>query len=263
MKQRLITAGIGVVLFFCVLFAPTGVFSAAVLLVTCIAAYEIHNAVKSNLFLTIMGFVTAILIFVGLMTGNILTALVFSFSVYLILSVVLFGKCEVQKVYMLGFTSIVFSVSLSTLAVIRSEFAPAYVLLPFLFAWITDSGAYFFGITLGRHKLVPHLSPKKTLEGSLGGFLMCILISLLYTWIVDEFFDIRLFEANSYVIIAVVSAVASIISQIGDLTLSAIKREFNVKDYGNILPGHGGVLDRFDSLIFVAPFVYFILIYFH
>lgn len=260
MKQRIITAIIGVILFFCVLFAPSAVFSAAVLLISCIAAYEIHRAVKANMLLTVIGIFTAILIFFGIISGNILFAFVICFAVYPVLSVVLFNKCEVQKIYMLGFVSIVFSVSLSSLAVIRSEFSVAYTLLPFLFAWITDSGAYFFGISLGKHKLVPQLSPKKTVEGSVGGILMCIISALLYTWILNRFFDIQLFASSSYIIMAVISAIASIISQFGDLTLSAIKRNFNVKDYGKILPGHGGVLDRFDSLIFVAPFVYFALL---
>ena len=258
MKKRLLTSVIGILLFFCILFAPVTIFSGAVLLISCIAIYEIHHAVKANLPLTCMGIVTTILIFIGIISGNVLISLVICFSLYLLMSVILFGKCEVQKVYMLGFASIVFSVAFSSLAVIRSEDSVAAPLLPFLFAWITDSGAYFSGILFGKHKLVPHLSPKKTIEGAVGGFVVCIVFSILYTWILDKCFNIYLFTNNQYIIIGCVSAVASIVSQLGDLTLSAIKREFNIKDYGNILPGHGGVLDRFDSLIFVAPFVYFV-----
>ena len=122
MKQRIITAIIGVILFFCVLFAPSAVFSAAVLLISCIAAYEIHRAVKANMLLTVIGIFTAILIFFGIISDNILFAFVICFAVYPVLSVVLFNKCEVQKIYMLGFVSIVFSVSLSSLAVIEVNF---------------------------------------------------------------------------------------------------------------------------------------------
>lgn len=259
MKQRILTSAIGVVIFFCVLFAPNFVFSAAVLIITCIAAYEIHHAVGTNLFLTLTGIISAAVIFIGTVTGNLLLSIVIIFAVYLLLSIILFGKCDVRSIYMLGFSSVVFSASLSSLAVIKTNFGIAGALLPFIFAWITDTGAYFFGISMGKHKLVPHLSPKKTVEGSLGGMAVCVIISVFYNWLILNCFDTALFARGSMPAMAVTALVASAVAQLGDLTLSAIKRELGVKDYGNILPGHGGVLDRFDSLIFVAPFVYAVL----
>ena len=261
MKQRILTSAIGVVIFFCVLFAPNVVFSAAVLLITCIAAYEIHHAVGANQFLTVAGIVSAAVVFTGTVTDNLILSIVITFGVYMLLSIVLFGKCKVQTIYMLGFSSVVFSVSLSTLAVIKNNFGIAGALLPFVFAWITDTGAYFCGITMGKHKLVSHLSPKKTVEGSLGGMAACVIVSVFYNWLLLNYFDITLAARGSAAVMAVISLIASVIAQFGDLTLSAIKREFGVKDYGNILPGHGGVLDRFDSLIFVAPFVYAALMF--
>ena len=261
MKQRILTSVIGVVIFFCVLFAPNFVFSAAVLLITCIAAYEIHHAVGANALLTSVGIIAAAVIFTGTVSGNLLLSIIIVFGFYMLLSIILFGKCKVQTIYMLGFSSVVFSTSLSTLAAIKSSFGICAAMLPFIFAWITDTGAYFFGISVGKHKLVPHLSPKKTIEGSLGGIITCVIVSLFYNWLSLNCFDTALFARGSYFAAAIVSIVASVIAQFGDLTLSAIKREFEIKDYGNILPGHGGILDRFDSLVFVAPFVYSILLF--
>lgn len=259
MKQRILTSAIGIVVFFAVLFAPNAVFSAAVLIITCIAAYEIHHAVGANLFLTVAGILSSAVIFTGTVTGNLLLSVIIIFGIYLLLSIILFGKCKVRDIYMLGFSSVVFSASLSSLAVIKSNFGIAAVMLPFIFAWITDTGAYFFGISMGKHKLVPHLSPKKTVEGSLGGIALCVVISVLYNLLVIKCFDITLFARGSVYAAAIVSLVGSVTAQFGDLTLSAVKRDYGIKDYGNILPGHGGILDRFDSLIFVAPYVYAVL----
>lgn len=261
MKQRILTSAIGIVVFFAVLSAPNTVFSAAVLIITCIAAYEIHHAVGANLFLTVAGILSSAVIFTGTVTGNLLLSVIIIFGIYLLLSIILFGKCKVRDIYMLGFSSVVFSASLSSLAVIKSNFGIAAVMLPFIFAWITDTGAYFFGISMGKHKLVPHLSPKKTVEGSLGGIALCVVISVLYNILVIKCFDITLFARGNVYAAAIVSLVGSVTAQFGDLTLSAVKRDYGIKDYGNILPGHGGVLDRFDSLIFVAPYVYAVLMF--
>jgi len=122
------------------------------------------------------------------------------------------------------------------------------ILLCFLITWATDSGAYFAGITLGRHPLSPRISPKKTVEGSLGGVLACVLTVLLF----GSFYPIL-----SLGQLFCLALFGSVLGQLGDLAESALKRWAGVKDSGSLIPGHGGVLDRFDSLIFVAPFVYY------
>lgn len=111
------------------------------------------------------------------------------------------------------------------------------------------------GRAFGKHKLTT-ISPKKSVEGSIGGTIGAIILALIYTYIVHNYVDLEL----SYFLVAVSTLVLSILSQIGDLAASSIKREMEVKDYGNILPGHGGMLDRIDSLIFIAPFAYFLFI---
>ncbi len=133
-----------------------------------------------------------------------------------------------------------------------------YTLLAFGLAWLTDTGAYLFGITLGRHKLAPKISPKKTVEGAVGGVGFCILtvwiLSLLYQWICVGIWQIRL-EVD-YTLLLFLTPVGSLLSMLGDLSASLIKRQCGVKDYGSLMPGHGGIMDRFDSVFFVLPFLY-------
>ena len=128
--------------------------------------------------------------------------------------------------------------------------------LIFLGAWICDTFAYFTGRLIGKHKLIPEISPKKTIEGSIGGIVFTIIAFLIYGLVVNNVWkeEIQL----SYVLLAIMGFFASIISQIGDLIASAIKRQYDIKDYGNLFPGHGGVLDRFDSVMLVAPVTYII-----
>ena len=125
-------------------------------------------------------------------------------------------------------------------------------------AFASDTFAYFVGSKLGKHKLCPTISPNKTVEGSIGGICGVIISYVILTIIGNKYFNFNM-NIVYWVLIAIVS---SIVGQMGDLTESAIKRYCGIKDSGNIIPGHGGILDRFDSLIFVAPIVYiFIKLY--
>ena len=124
-----------------------------------------------------------------------------------------------------------------------------YYLLCFIGAWITDIFAYFTGYFLGRHKLIPEISPKKTIEGSIGGILFCVASFLLFGLLVGQ----RTGSPPNYLVLGALGLLVSVLSQIGDLVASLIKRERDVKDYGKIFPGHGGVMDRFDSVIATAP----------
>ncbi len=115
--------------------------------------------------------------------------------------------------------------------------------------WATDSGAYFIGRAIGKRKLWPEISPNKTIEGFIGGIVCAVVVSVLF----------YVFGYIEWSIIPLITIVLSIFGQIGDLAESALKRHYGVKDSGKILPGHGGILDRFDSLLFVWPLLYFIL----
>lgn len=131
------------------------------------------------------------------------------------------------------------------------EIGVYYILLPLVAAFMSDACALFAGMAFGKHKLAPELSPHKTVEGAVGGFAGSIVFCCLYGLIMQMCFQLRV----SYLLLALYGALGSIIAQIGDLSFSYIKRQYHLKDFGNILPGHGGVLDRFDSVIFCAPLI--------
>ena len=130
-----------------------------------------------------------------------------------------------------------------------------YILIAFIISFSADSGAYFVGRALGKHKLAPVISPNKTVEGALGGVASAVVLMLLYGLILDKSFgfDVIYWYGIIY------GVLGALISMLGDLSFSVIKRQVNIKDYGNLIPGHGGVLDRFDSMMLVAPLVELLL----
>ena len=125
-------------------------------------------------------------------------------------------------------------------------------------SWGSDTCAYTVGRLFGKHKLAPDLSPKKSVEGSIGGIIGSALIGVIFGLIMSNFTGK---SENLIIIFAVIGGLGSIISQIGDLAASGIKRNYDIKDYGHLIPGHGGILDRYDSIIITAPIVYFLSLY--
>lgn len=133
-----------------------------------------------------------------------------------------------------------------------------YIILPFVIAFLSDACALFAGLAFGRHKLAPELSPKKTVEGAIGGVCGATAAAVLSGVLAGPLFGV---EGCRLWVLAIYGVAGSILSQLGDLSFSYIKREYGLKDFGDLFPGHGGVLDRFDSVLFCAPFVE-IMLYF-
>lgn len=127
--------------------------------------------------------------------------------------------------------------------------------LVFLCSWGCDTCAYCVGMLIGKHKMSPKLSPKKSVEGAIGGVVGAALLTVIYGMIFKNAMGVT---TQHVWIMAAISAVGALISMVGDLTASAIKRNYEIKDYGKLIPGHGGILDRFDSVIFTAPMIYFL-----
>lgn len=125
----------------------------------------------------------------------------------------------------------------------------------FISSWICDTCAYAVGMLFGKHKLAPVLSPKKSIEGALGGVLGSAIVGAVYAYFVVE--PVVMDQKVTWIFV-LISAVGAVVSQVGDLAASAIKRNHEIKDYGKLIPGHGGVMDRFDSVIFTAPMIYFL-----
>ena len=159
------------------------------------------------------------------------------------------GKIDFE-VSAASFTGVFYtSAAFMCLTVLRMG-GPYRYLLAFIGPWVSDTFAYLVGRAFGKHKLIPEVSPKKTVEGAVGGVVFAVLGFILYAWIVKRFFAPDL--SVNYALMGLAGAIAAVISQIGDLAMSVIKRRYGIKDYGWIFPGHGGVLDRFDSVLLTA-----------
>ena len=151
------------------------------------------------------------------------------------------------------------SVMLSFVYLIRNmEHGLVLVLRIFVSSWINDTCAYFVGRALGKHKMAPVLSPKKSIEGLIGGIVGAGVFGAVFGILFDKYVDTMNYAP---LLFAVVGAVGALPAVIGDLAASAIKRNNDIKDYGKLIPGHGGILDRFDSIIFTAPIIYYLLVY--
>ncbi len=151
--------------------------------------------------------------------------------------------------------SVVFLMHLSFIRKLDNGVALLFMAL--IGAYITDTGAYFAGLTLGRHKLIPQVSPNKTVEGAIGGVLASVIGFVIYGLVMSS-----MGHTVNYVLLIVLGLICSIVAQFGDLSASVIKRHFSVKDFGHLIPGHGGMVDRVDSLMFVAPVVYYFITFF-
>ena len=260
MLKRIITAVVMLCVFIpVVIFSDTLVFPIAISLCTCIAVFEMLRCMGLHKKLVLcLPLYTAALVFPMLvrLVGNTGTVAAIAFVVAVAYLVIMFAMI-VWSHGKLRFADGVsaFAVVLYIIAAfcgiiyVRDIPGGAYVyLLIFMGAWITDVFAYFTGMLLGKHKLIPDVSPKKTIEGSLGGILFCTLSFVGYGLVIDVAFDMHI----SLIFLIVSGMIVSIVSQVGDLIMSVIKRHYDVKDYGKIFPGHGGMLDRFDSVLIVS-----------
>ncbi len=172
-------------------------------------------------------------------------------------------KVKFQEIALMSFVSFLVPLSLSTIVFLekKNEYGIFYVILALLIPWISDAGAYFVGSAMGKHKMAPKISPKKSWEGFFGGIVTAVIsviaVGLGYPWYIGLIGGTADFTVNIPLLI-VVAIVGSVLGVIGDFSASLLKRQCMVKDFGSILPGHGGILDRFDSVLFVAPFLYFV-----
>ena len=180
-----------------------------------------------------------------------LALVLFVFMLYLFVTAVFMkGKLRFDSISAVFMLVMYIVCCFSALSVIRyvGNAGLFNVGMVFVGAWISDVFAYFSGRLFGKHKLIPEISPKKTVEGAVGAVVCTTLFMMLYGWIVTLCTDLT---AN-YIVLAVSGALLSVVGQIGDLIASFVKRERGVKDYGKLLPGHGGIMDRFDSILTVS-----------
>lgn len=261
MLTRIITAAAALVVFAAVVAAPAAVFKCALLIIIFAMVYESAQIMTKSVPLRALCAVSGLTAAAGMIFFNTNMPTAVSVGVLILAAVAMHGSVRHEEVFSSGFMTLYISVFMSYASLLKDGYGTTAMLLIFICAWTTDTGAYFAGSFCGRHKLMPRVSPKKTVEGSAGGILCAAAACMLYMFILklmgmsaaglDGFWG--------YVKIAALGAAASVISQCGDLAASAVKRDCGVKDYGKIFPGHGGFMDRFDSVIITAPAVYYIV----
>lgn len=239
---------------------------AAVLLVLALIAYrelmlacKLSEAKRPNV-LEILGYI-GIVAYYLLMTFSqerifLFISVIFILVAFMFVYVFAFPKYRAEQIMCAFFCVAYAPVMLSFIYMVRDLPYGIYtVWMIFISSWICDTCAYIVGMLFGKHKLAPVLSPKKSIEGAIGGIVGSALVGALYGYFIVE---PVIQEQRITWIFVLISAVGAIIAQVGDLAASAIKRNHDIKDYGKLIPGHGGIMDRFDSVIFTAPMIYFL-----
>jgi len=182
-----------------------------------------------------------------------------AFLLFMTIYVFTFPKYNISEMVFALFGILYVPLMMMHLYQIRRLSSGIYVIfLVFISAWGNDTFAYCVGMLIGKHKMAPRLSPKKSVEGAIGGIVGAVIIGAIYGYFIGEQLVLFTFPVLKC---AIICGVCSLIAIIGDLSASAIKRNQNIKDFGDLIPGHGGVLDRFDSILLTAPAVYFLVIY--
>lgn len=265
MKQRTITAVIMAIVFLPVLiFSQYIVYQITLALLCAVAIYEMLGVFdkRADLFVAIPAYLLALaapIITYFAAAGTLMffmTVILVLISAYLLwlFGVAVFrrGKMKFSELSSVFTFAAYIVVAFSALGLMRKtgDGTVGVLLLGLVFtcAWMTDIFAYITGRLLGKHKLIPEISPKKTVEGAIGGIVFSTAAFALYGLIVDS---VTAYSVN-YLVLVLTAPLLSVVSQMGDLIASLVKRERGIKDYGTIFPGHGGVLDRFDSIIAVA-----------
>ena len=262
MLTRIITAIVAIAAFVAVLLIGEKAFLIGLGIVILCMTYESTHIMTRSPIVKAVAYIDAVLIFLGMTVFAAPGFFVFlAVGLLMLITVLLHGKSDHKEIFAVGLMTLYISLSLSHAMLTMTKYGNVCMLLIFISAWSSDTGAYFAGSFLGKHKLIPHVSPKKTVEGSIGGLIAAMLCCQLLIFIVQRIgIETPLFNGfTGYLLVGGIGIVASAISQIGDLVASAVKRDCGVKDYGKLFPGHGGMMDRFDSVILVAPFVYYIL----
>lgn len=263
MLGRIMVALVGIPLLIVILFfSPVIVLTVAFSALCAIAAYELLGATHAvhNRRLVLYAVIFAILVPLWYYFG---CRIVGAVGGVFVLMLLLFGEAiasrqtmQVEEMAMTVFAALVVPSMLSVFVLMADlEHARLYMFLPFVCAFTSDAFALFAGMRFGKHKLAPHLSPKKTVEGSVGGFLGAALCCVLYGLVIGKVLG----HAPVYWVLALYGLLGSLVSQLGDLSFSYVKRQYGIKDYGHLFREHGGVLDRFDSVTFCAPLTYLLL----
>lgn len=260
MKIRIISGVVGAIVLILVLLSDTIVLNIGIAITAFIALFELYSAcgLAKHLPLMLLGFGASIAFtYAQAFSNRLLLPAIYIYILLLFVAFMLFkNRIRFGDISKMFFTTVYICLLFGHIVFVRrmpnGQFAIWFI---FICAFLTDTFALFGGKLFGKRKLCPSLSPKKTVEGSITGIIGSLIGMLVYGMVLQVGFH---FTVN-YFSAAVLGILGSIVAQLGDLAASCIKREYALKDYGKIMPGHGGVMDRFDSVIFVAPLVFYYL----
>lgn len=259
-KTRLLSGIVLVIAALVLIITGGDVLLVSTLVISYIGMYELYRVfgIEKSV-LAAIGYAAAFLYYANIRFVFVPDMMMFVLGLLILLMfayVFTYPKFHTEQILAAFFGVFYVAVMLSYVYQTRMLHAGAYIVwLIFLCSWGCDTCAYCVGVLIGKHKMAPKLSPKKSIEGAIGGVLGAVLLTVLYGMIFREAMGT---DVTQVFIMAGISAVGALISMVGDLTASAIKRNYEIKDYGRLIPGHGGILDRFDSVIFTAPIIYFL-----
>lgn len=262
MLTRIITSIVALCVLFPVLFlSDTWIFPIAVSICCFISCYEIFKCIgilhKWIISIPLIIFSVVATVSIRIIgdiknIGLLLVVLLLVEILYIMVTIVFSkGKIVIEQITVAALLSFYIMFGFSSIIILHDSFTLGHYtyLLIFLGAWITDIFAYFCGVIFGKHKLIPEVSPNKTIEGSVGGTVFCGLAFVLFG-VVMKLLTVDI--GIGYIWLFIFGIIAAVVAQIGDLSMSAIKRHYSIKDFGKIFPGHGGMLDRFDSILAVS-----------
>ena len=267
MKERIIVAIIFVPLLFVIMFfLPPYVFTVVVAAICAISAYELTGAIGLNKKRWLSTYAALAAAFIPIGEHFEIGDPVFQ-GVLLLLMALIFieaiaayktdRKIAFSQVLAAVFGGAIIPYMLSALVSLRAmPEGRLFVLLPVISAFLTDAGAYFVGVLIGKHPAFPNVSPNKTVEGFAGGLVIGTLSMIIYGFAIAS---VTSYQVN-FAALTFCGLAGSLFTELGDLAFSLVKREYSIKDFGSLLPGHGGVLDRFDSMVFTAPAIYLLVI---
>ncbi len=262
MLTRIITAIVSLVVFIGLIIAGETIFSIGIGLIILCMLYEAFGAVTKSAAVKLSGYITGVLVLAGVFFGFIELAFVGAITIAMLVLIFLHGKVKYSELFSAQFMALYVVLFMSYIPKMYTEMGLAVMALVFIISWGSDTAAYFCGTFLGKHKLIPKVSPIKTGVGAVGVVSCTALLCILYLFILDKLgYAFISVTAAAYIKIAVVGLIASALSQFGDLCASAIKRDAGIKDYGKIFPGHGGFMDRFDSVLYISPLVYYLCLH--
>ena len=268
MLKRILTAVVGILILTpFIIFSHTWAFVALVVVMSAIAVYELLGCIgllKSPV-VAAASFAVALeaQVLVKLLDADgYLSVMMLSYLAYAValMTAAVFskGRIKLPEVCQMALMTVYVSFGFSALVLLRGMnegYGFVIFMLAFLIPWVCDTMAYFVGVFFGKHKLIPDVSPKKTVEGAIGGIVGTVVVITVFGLVMHLGFG----KQPNYLLLILIALVGGFVSQWGDLIASLLKREYGVKDYGKLFPGHGGMMDRLDSMVAVSSFIYIVM----